>query len=125
MNLHSQLDLSWKSYEFYTSLGHELEQSHAKHLVLVKNFVTKNMNPSQARKLQIRSKVDASFRKLLNVYSKQLDSVSELITLHDSGIDIAIEREVDVELLRNLKNVTSTLIEGLKVHRLEIREVLG
>ena len=61
---------------------------------------------------------------ILSTYKKQLDSIDDLIKYYKADKDISNARELDPQLLFDLKNTTSTLVEELKVFRRQINEVL-
>ena len=62
---------------------------------------------------------------LIVLYKKQEDALDELISLHKDLVDIPPEREVDVESLLSLKNVTSTLILQVNKQKSEFSDLLG
>ena len=119
-----ELELAWQTYDFHTSMIHDLEEGH-KHLVArFEKFISNNLNPSELRKKRVKNGMNKSFNELLLMYNKQLKAIDDLIALYKSDIDIPAEREVNLQLFFDLKNVTATLVEELKVHRREINEVL-
>ena len=70
-----------------------------------------------------------SLNKLLVGYKKQLDAINQLTEIYKyrklNGIPIPEERDMDIQLFFQLKNVTATLIEEHKILRSEINEVLS
>ena len=62
---------------------------------------------------------------LLVLYKKQIDAISDLIKLNESGIDIPSEKQIDKMSLVTLKNITATLIQEMQMHKSEIKDLLG
>ena len=54
-----------------------------------------------------------------------MDSISDLIELNESHDDIPPEKEIDTMSLVALKNITATLIEEMRMHQSEIKDLLG
>lgn len=122
------LELAWDTYDFYTAKAYELEESHQHTIQYYHNFIEKNLNPSQTKKSWLRNKMNKSFNKILNIYVKQINSITDLLKIYDyyrmNGITIPAERRLNIQDLVNLKNITATLVEEVKVFRTEINEVL-
>ena len=72
--------------------------------------------------------MNKSFNKILNIYVKQINSITDLLKIYDyyrmNGITVPAERRLNIQDLVNLKNITATLVEEVKVFRTEINEVL-
>jgi hypothetical protein len=122
------LKLAWDTYEFYNEKAYELEESHQDTIKYYHNFIQKNLNPNQAQKSWLKNKINKSFNKILNIYVKQINSITDLLKIYDyyrlNGITIPAERRLNTQELVNLKNLTATLFEELKVFKKEINEVL-
>lgn len=118
------LELAWQTYDFHTNSLYELEEKHRSVIEYYRKFVAKNLNPSQTKKTYVRNKVNKSFNMIINAYNKQLTAIDDLIVLHNSGVDIPAERDTDPQLLYQLKNITATLVEEVKIVRRDINEVL-
>lgn len=118
------LELAWQTYDFHTNSLYELEEKHRSVIEYYRKFVAKNLNPSQTKKTYVRNKVNKSFNMIINAYNKQLTAIDDLIVLHNSGVDIPAERDTDPQLLYQLKNITATLVEEVKIARRDINEVL-
>jgi|TARA_Y100000289_G_scaffold62654_1_gene72174 hypothetical protein len=119
-----ELELAWETYDFHTLILYELEEDHRSVIEDYRRFREKHLNPSQLKKTYMRKKLNKSFNTMINAYSKQITAIDDLISLHESGIEISIHRDVSPQLLRELKNTTSTLIEEVKIVRKEINEIL-
>jgi hypothetical protein len=118
------LELAWQTYEFHTEMAVEFEDKHTDLIERYRNFVSKNLNPSQSQKKWLLNRLNKSFNRILNTYVKQMDAVNDLIDLYNSDIEIPEERKLDKRSLYSLLNVTATLSEEMKIYRREINEVL-
>jgi len=118
------LELAWQTYEFHTEMAVEFEDKHTDLIARYRNFVSKNLNPSQSQKKWLLNRLNKSFNRLLSTYVKQMDAVNDLIDLYNSDIEIPEERKLDKQSLYSLLNVTATLSEEMKIYRKEINEVL-
>lgn len=123
-----KLELAWQTYDFHTEMIYNFEMEHESCLNSVKGFISKNLNPKQVKKIYFKRKINKSFNQLKLLYKKQMDAIADLIEIHKhyeiNDIAIPLEREVRVQLLYELKNITATLIEKSKAHQKEINEVL-
>lgn len=119
-----KLELAWETYDFHTAMIYDAEEGHKRLLSRFHKFISDNLNPNELRKKRVKNGMNKSFNHLLLIYKKQMDAVSDLIEIYQSDIYIPEEREMNVEYFFELKNVTATLIEELKVHQREINEVL-
>lgn len=124
-----KLELAWETYEFYTEMVHELEIDRLNTMKLYHSFIKKELNPTQLKKRFVKNKINKSLNKLLVGYKKQLDAINQLTEIYKyrklNGIPIPEERDMDIQLFFQLKNVTATLIEEHKILRSEINEVLS
>ena len=118
------LELAWQTYEFHTEMAVEFEDKHTDLIARYRNFVSKNLNPSQSQKKWLLNRLNKSFNRLLSTHVKQMDAVNDLIDLYNSDIEIPEERKLDKQSLYSLLNITATLSEEIKIYRKEINEVL-
>lgn len=123
-----KLELAWQTYDFYTEMIYDFEIEHDSCLNSFRDFISTDLNPKQIKKVYFKRKINKSFNQLKLLYKKQMNAVSDLIEIHKhyeiNDITIPLEREVRVQLLYELKNITATLIEKSKAHQKEINEVL-
>ena len=119
-----KLELAWDTYDFHTAIACDLEEKHKLAIDSYRKFVQKNLNPSQTKRTYVRNKLNKSFNAILSAYKKQLDSIDDLIKYYMEHKDISDERDLNPQLLFDLKNTTATLVEELKKLRREINEDL-
>lgn len=115
--------LAWDTYNFYTHLAYTEEVNHT---FLMKNFDILRKNnwfANEEAKSELKNKLINSCDSIVNVYLKQVSSISELINLHKKGSDILKSKRVDVQTFIELKNLTSTLIEEIKVQKSKINQI--
>ena len=103
------LELAWQTYDFHTEMATEFEDKHTNLIERYRNFIIKNLNPSQSQKKWLLNRLNKSFNRILNTYVKQMDAITDLIDLYNSGIEIPEERKVENQSLYSLLNVTATL----------------
>jgi len=124
-----KLELIWETLEFCIDTIHDVEAEHTRLLDRYKAFIAKNSNPNQFRKNRMRKDMNKSFSRLINIYQKQLNCLTDLIKIHKyyelNGIPIPEEREIGIDYLYEFKNTTATLIEQSKIVQSEINEVLS
>lgn len=120
----SQFDLLWNTFDFFTNKSYELEEKHALYIQKYQEFIGNNINPTQKSKLILRNKLNNSFDSILNIYFKQINSINDLLDLGTEDLNVLKSRDVSVEHLLDLKRVTETLIEAIKLYKVEINEVL-
>lgn len=118
------LELAWQTYDFHTEMATEFEDKHTNLIERYRNFIIKNLNPSQSQKKWLLNRLNKSFNRILNTYVKQMDAITDLIDLYNSGIEIPEERKVENQSFYSLLNVTATLSKEMKIHRKEINEIL-
>ena len=123
-----RLELAWQTYEFHTNIIYDFEIEHDLNLNSLRNFISTDLNPKHLKKVFFRKKINKSFNRLLVLYKKQMDAVSDLIEIYKdykaNNISIPKERKTKIQLLYDLKNITATLIEQSKFSQREINEVL-
>lgn len=119
------LELAWETFEFHYSSISELEEEHIKNLKKVKILINKQVPATKWEKLKLRNKMIACCNKLINGYSKHIDSINELIRLHNEVDVIPIERETDIQLFNELKNTSATLSEEIKTYKNKLSDILS
>jgi len=119
-----KLELAWDTYDFHTAIVYDLEEKHKLVIDSYDKFVKKNLNPSHTKRIYVRNKLNKSFNAILSAYKKQLNSINDLIKYYMEYKDIADERDLNPQLLFDLKNTTATLVEEMKKLRREINEDL-
>ena len=119
------LELAWQTFEFHSSAIADLELEHTLNLKNLKILVSKQVPATKWEKLDLSNKIIACCNKLINSYAKHIDSIDQLIHLHNEVEDIPIERETDIQLFNELKSVSATLLEETKRHKEEIPNILS
>lgn len=119
------LELTWETYEFHTNCIAELEEEHIDNLKNVETLLNKTTPVTNIQKLKLRKKAVACCNKLISAYKKHLDCIDELIKIHSSECDIPTEREADIQLFNELKNVSATLMEEMNIYREKLSDILG
>lgn len=120
----SKLELAWDTYEFYTNEIMKYEEIHTNTLKTLKRFVNDTPNPRKYQRDRVKKKCQESCSKLFLLYQKQIDALSDLIEIHNTYVDIPLERQVDIESLITLKNVTVTLLNQVNQYKTQIEEIL-
>jgi len=118
----NKLELAWSTYEFYTL---EITDHEYAHVQLVKEINETFPFLNSADKKSLQSEYDRQHKCLFTLYKKHLDSISDLISLNQTLVDVPPERKVDITSLITLKNVTATLIQEMKAYKKEIDELFG
>jgi hypothetical protein len=113
----NDLELAWQTYEFYTSELGQCEQVHHLTLRNLKKFVKENPNPKRYQRKRVLSKCAESCSRLNVLYKKQVDALSDLIEIHSNLVDIPLERQVGVDYLVTLKNVTKTIMLEIEEYK--------
>ena len=119
------LELAWETYEFYTGEITKYEEQHTNTLKTLKRFVNENPNPKQYQRTRVKKKCEESCAKLQLLYKKQVEALSDLIEIHNTRVDIPLEREIDIEYLMTLKNVTVTLMHQINQYKTQIDDILS
>lgn len=120
----NQLELAWQTYDFHTFTLYDLEESHQSTIKSYKRFLGKDSNPSEIKKKYMRNKLNKSFSIMLTTYNKQLKAIDDLTQLYKSDIDIPIEREFDLRLFAELKDITIAIVKEIEGFRAEVNEFL-
>lgn len=121
----NELDLAWDTFDFYTMEISCYEAEYYSNTQTITNFFESNNYPHKDQRKRLLDKSNKCMDTLLVLYKKQIDSISDLIKLNESGIEIPPEKEIDTSSLIALKNITSTLIEEMRIHKNEIKDLLG
>ena len=120
-----KLKLAWDTFDFFTLECSNQEKKHTDCILTLSNFFDNNTFPSRAQRNRMKKKLYTTADYLIVLYKKQSDALDELIFLHKDLVDIPPEREVDIESLLSLKNVTSTLILQVNKQKSEFSDLLG
>lgn len=118
------LELAWETYEFYSSELLKCEEAHTNTLKTLKRFVNETPNPMRYQKVRVKNKCTESCNKLNHLYRKQIESINDLITIYENRVDIPPEREIDIEYLISLKNITSTLMNQINTYKQQIEDMI-
>lgn len=121
----NKLDLAWETFDFYTIEISDYEAQYFSNTKTIKNFLKSENFPQKDQRKRLLNKSNKCMNNLLVLYKKQIDAISDLIELNESGIEIPPEKEVDKMSLVALKNITATLIEEMRMHKSEIKDLLG
>lgn len=121
----NKLDLAWDTFDFYTSEISDYEAQYFAHTKIINNFFKNKNFPQKDQRNRLLNKANKCMDTLLVLYKKQIDAISDLIKLNESGIDIPSEKQIDKMSLVTLKNITATLIQEMQMHKSEIKDLLG
>ena len=115
------IELAWNTYEFHVNIVSELEAEHRLAIQYYDDFIKYNTNPTKTKKNHVKRRLSKSFVVLLNIYKKNINSIADLVRLHeDEPLCVPHHRDINIQDLIDLKDVTSTLVEALKDQREEI-----
>lgn len=120
-----KLKLAWDTFDFLSEQCLEQETKHSNCTSTLDNFLNQNNSPSKAQRLRLKNKLNVSIESLVTLYKKQTDALDDLIVLYRDIVDIPPEREVDIESLLSLKNVTSTLIHQVNIQKSKFNDLLS
>ena len=121
----NKLDLAWETFDFYTIEISDYEAQYFSNTKTIKNFLKSENFPQKDQRKRLLNKSNKCMDSLIVLYKKQIDAVSDLIELNESGIEIPPEKEIAKMSLVALKNITATLIEEMRIHKSEIKDLLG
>ena len=119
------LELAWQTFEFHSERIADLEFNYAELLKRKKILLNKQVPATKWEKLDLKNEMIACCNKLINAYNKHIDSIDDLICLHNEVETVPIERETDIKLFNELKNVSATLCEEMKVYKITISEIFS
>ena len=119
------LELAWETFEFHSASIAELEEEYLDNLKKVKVLTNKQIPATSLEKSRLFKKMNACCNKLINSYTKHIDSIDELIALYNEANIIPIERDTDTELFNELKNTNATLIEEMKAYKDKLPDILS
>lgn len=117
------LELSWQTYEFHGEKIHELESTYLSNLKKLKILKQKRVKPTELEKEKMLGSMNDCCNNLVVHYNKQIDSIADLIDLHNSGVKSPEGRETNTELLDELLNVTCVLLEEMLKYRSQIKNL--
>jgi len=121
----NKFELEWETFDFYTAQIQKQEGIHITKMSLIKSFLAKKHTFSGRKKVELLKDYNECCSSLLLLYKKQLDSLSNLIELNKNIVDVPPEREVNTQILVELKNTTSTLIMQVHEHKKDMDSILG
>ena len=121
----NKLELAWETYEFYTNEILQEEENHVNNIQTLKNFIDATAFPTRQQKSRFKNKCLKTCRSLNQLYNKQVESISDLIEIYGNCVDIPLHREIDIEHLLTLKNVTVTLMHQIDQYQSQIEEMLS
>lgn len=118
-----KFDLAWETFEFHSFEGARLEDVHYSNLNKIQSF-KENGFSSEKDLPSLKNKILKDIDLLVNCYLKQLDSINELINIHDTE-GFPKDMEMSKSSLYSLKSLVATLVEETKVYHSEIQEFLS
>lgn len=121
----NRLELEWETFDFFTAKIQEQEEVHLSKLASINQFLSSNKDVVDTERSDFLSEYNECCDQLLLLYTKQINSISNLITLNKDYVDIPIEREVSSHTLINLKNVTGTLMAEVVQYKEDMQLMLG
>jgi len=125
----NELELTWQTFEFHSAQIHKLEGKHLVRIEKVNKLLNKKEFISKPVKMFIKTEVLAKCRELQTSYQKHIQCLDDLINLYKyhelNGKVIPVERETDVRLFAELKEVSSALSIELSAYQLKISRLLG
>jgi len=96
-------------------------------LQLKEDFQTNLLQLEQ--KIEMRNKMISLCNKLISSYGKHIDCINDLIALYKyneiNGIPIPEERNADIQLFNELKSVSATLAEEMRVYKQKLSNLLS
>lgn len=119
----SNFDLIWKTFEFHSFEGSKLEEKHYANMLKIQSFKEKGFG-SEKNLPSLKRKMLKDITILNNCYSKQLDSINELINIHDSKT-FPKGMEISKETLYSLKNLIVSLLEETKIYYSDVEDFLS
>jgi hypothetical protein len=119
------LELAWETFEFHSGNIMELEEEYERMLRKAKTLLAKQVPATKWEKSNMRDDMIALCNKLISSYGKHIDCIGELIHLHNEAESIPIERETDVQLFNELKNVSATLSEEMKLYKDHLSDIFS
>lgn len=120
-----KLDLAWDTFHFYTIEISDYEAQYFSNTKTINNFLKSENFPQKDQRKRLLNKSNKCMDNLIVLYKKQMDAISDLIELNESGIEIPPEKEIDKMSLVSLRNITATLIEEMRMYKIEIKSLLG
>lgn len=123
------LELTWQTFEFHSGNIMELEEEYEQILKKTNTLLRKQVPATKWEKSDMKNKIIALCNKLISSYSKHIACINDLIALYKynllNGIVIPEERNTDIELFNELKDVSATLAEEMKVYKSDLSDLLS
>lgn len=119
------LELTWQTYEFHSSKIYELEELHLSNLKKLKIFKQKRVAPTESEKDKMVRLMTRCCDDLIVHYKKQINSIKDLVKLHQSNIDISDFRNTDTDFLNELISITATLMEEMVKYKSQIKKLFN
>ncbi len=119
----NNFDLIWETFEFHSFEGSKLEEKHYANMLKIQSFKEKGFG-SEKNLPSLKEEILKDITILNNCYSKQLDSVNELINIHDSK-SFPEGMEISKSTLCSLKNLIASLLEETKIYYSDIEDFLN
>jgi hypothetical protein len=119
------LELAWQTYEFHLEKIHELESKYLSNLKKLKILQQKRVEPTELEKEKMLQSINNCCNNLIVHYNKQIDSIADLIDIHNSGNKPSEHRETDIEALDELLDVTCVLLEEMLKYRSQIKNLFN
>jgi hypothetical protein len=123
------LELAWQTFEFHSGNIMGLEGKYEENLKKINILLSKQVPATKWEKLDSKNKTTSLCNKLINSYAKHIDCINDLIALYKynrlNGIGIPEERNTDIELFYELKNVSATLAEEMRVYKDNLSDILS
>jgi hypothetical protein len=127
--LMDNLELNWQTFEFHSANIMELEEKYEKNLKKTNILLRKQVPATKWEKLEMRNKMISLCNKLISSYGKHIDCINDLIALYKyneiNGIPIPEERNADIQLFNELKSVSATLAEEMRVYKQKLSNLLS
>lgn len=121
---HKNIAMEWESFEFYIQETEIQEAVHLDFIQTISHFIEANPMPKRYERKRLIAKSKRSTNILLHLYQKQIRCLEVLIEYHSKGIDIPVDREVDVNSLLSLKNTTISLVYSIQKQNEKIINLL-
>ena len=121
----NNLELTWQTFEFHSANIMELEGEYEQMLKKTNILLSKQVPATKWEKLDMKNKTIALCNKLISSYSKHIDCINELIDLHNEVENIPLERETDIDLFNELKDVSIALAGEMKFYKSNLADIFS
>jgi len=123
-----KLNLAWDTFDFHSKNNSELEEEYLSLLKKINILLNKQVPATRWEKLSAVNKMIACCNKLSASYIKHIHCLDELIKIHQHrtlhGIPIPVEHITDIQFFNELKSISATLLEEIKVYKKKLPEIL-